>query len=161
MQADVVIVGAGHGGAQCAIALRQNGFTGTIAMIGREPEPPYERPPLSKEYLAREKEFERIYIRPPQFWGDKGETSFPWKSLDSWFITENKRWGYLPGDLDTAALVAATNRSDLWLQAAAGLGLDVTGFGDSRGTETFFDGKVFDPANPGAYLDSLAIKAMA
>ncbi len=96
-----------------------------------------------------------------KFWGDKGETSFPWKSLDSWFITENKRWGYLPGDLDTAALVAATNRSDLWLQAAAGLGLDVTGFGDSRGTETFFDGKVFDPANPGAYLDSLAIKAMA
>src|SRR5579872_199570 len=71
MQADVVIVGAGHGGAQCAIALRQNGFTGTIAMIGREPEPPYERPPLSKEYFAREKTFDRLYIRPPQFWEDK------------------------------------------------------------------------------------------
>jgi 3-phenylpropionate/trans-cinnamate dioxygenase ferredoxin reductase component len=71
MQADVVIVGAGHGGAQCAIALRQNGFTGTIAMIGREPEPPYERPPLSKEYFAREKTFDRIYIRPPQFWEEK------------------------------------------------------------------------------------------
>ncbi len=71
MQADVVIVGAGHGGAQCAIALRQNGFTGTIAMIGREPEPPYERPPLSKEYFAREKTFDRLYIRPPQFWEEK------------------------------------------------------------------------------------------
>jgi 3-phenylpropionate/trans-cinnamate dioxygenase ferredoxin reductase subunit len=71
MQADVVIVGAGHGGAQCAIALRQNGFTGSIAMIGREPEPPYERPPLSKEYFAREKTFDRLYIRPPQFWGEK------------------------------------------------------------------------------------------
>lgn len=70
-RADVVIVGAGHGGAQCAIALRQNGFEGTVAMIGREPEPPYERPPLSKEYLARDKEFERLYIRPPQFWADK------------------------------------------------------------------------------------------
>jgi 3-phenylpropionate/trans-cinnamate dioxygenase ferredoxin reductase subunit len=70
-KADVVIVGAGHGGAQCAIALRQNGFTGTIAMIGREPEPPYERPPLSKEYFAREKTFDRLYIRPPQFWGEK------------------------------------------------------------------------------------------
>jgi len=69
--ADVVIVGAGHGGAQCAIALRQHGFTGTIAMIGREPEPPYERPPLSKEYFAREKTFDRLYIRPPQFWGEK------------------------------------------------------------------------------------------
>jgi 3-phenylpropionate/trans-cinnamate dioxygenase ferredoxin reductase subunit len=70
--ADVVIVGAGHGGAQCAIALRQNGFTGTVAMIGREPEPPYERPPLSKEYFAREKTFDRLYIRPPAFWEEKG-----------------------------------------------------------------------------------------
>jgi len=71
MQADVVIVGAGHGGAQCAIALRQGGFTGSIMMFGREPEPPYERPPLSKEYFAREKTFDRLYIRPPQFWGEK------------------------------------------------------------------------------------------
>ncbi len=70
--ADVIIVGAGHGGAQCTIALRQHGFTGSIAMIGREPEPPYERPPLSKEYFAREKTFDRLYIRPPQFWGEKG-----------------------------------------------------------------------------------------
>ena len=69
--ADVVIVGAGHGGAQCAIALRQNGFTGSVVIIGREPEPPYERPPLSKEYFAREKTFDRLYIRPPQFWEDK------------------------------------------------------------------------------------------
>ena len=70
-KADVVIVGAGHGGAQCAIALRQNGFTGSVAMIGREPEPPYERPPLSKEYFAREKTFDRLYIRPPAFWEEK------------------------------------------------------------------------------------------
>ena len=70
-QADVVIVGAGHGGAQAAIALRQHGFTGSIALIGREPEIPYERPPLSKEYLAREKTFERICLRPEQFWPDK------------------------------------------------------------------------------------------
>lgn len=69
--ADVVIVGAGHAGAQAAIALRQNGFTGSVTMLGREPEPPYERPPLSKEYFAREKTFERLYIRPPQFWGEK------------------------------------------------------------------------------------------
>jgi 3-phenylpropionate/trans-cinnamate dioxygenase ferredoxin reductase subunit len=68
---DVVIVGAGHGGAQCAIALRQGGFTGSIVMIGREPEPPYERPPLSKEYFAREKTFDRLYIRPPAFWDEK------------------------------------------------------------------------------------------
>ncbi|SLK09818.1 dicamba O-demethylase ferredoxin reductase subunit DdmA [Novosphingobium mathurense] len=70
-KADVVIVGAGHGGAQCAIALRQNGFEGTITVIGREPEYPYERPPLSKEYFAREKTFDRLYIRPPTFWAEK------------------------------------------------------------------------------------------
>ncbi len=74
LAADVVIVGAGHGGAQAAIALRQNGFTGTVLMIGREPELPYERPPLSKEYLAREKTFERITIRPEAFWADKAVT---------------------------------------------------------------------------------------
>lgn len=73
-KADVVIVGAGHGGAQCAIALRQNGFTGTITVIGREPEYPYERPPLSKEYFAREKTFDRLYIRPPTFWAEKEVT---------------------------------------------------------------------------------------
>src|SRR3546814_8514013 len=69
--ADVLIVGAGHGGGAITVALRQQGFEGSVLMVGREPEPPYERPPLSKEYLAREKEFERLYIRPPQFWADK------------------------------------------------------------------------------------------
>lgn len=69
--ADVIIVGAGHGGAQAGIALRQNGFEGRVLVIGREPEIPYERPPLSKEYLAREKTFERICIRPEKFWVDK------------------------------------------------------------------------------------------
>ena len=73
-RADVVIVGAGHGGAQAAIALHQNGFAGSILLIGREPEIPYERPPLSKEYLAREKTFERICLRPEAFWGDKAIT---------------------------------------------------------------------------------------
>lgn len=68
---DIIIVGTGHAGAQAAIALRQNGHEDTITMIGREREYPYERPPLSKEYLAGEKPFERIYIRPPQFWADK------------------------------------------------------------------------------------------
>ena len=68
---DVVIVGAGHGGAQAAIALRQQGFTGSLAMIGDEPEPPYERPPLSKDYLAGDKVFERILIRPAAFWAER------------------------------------------------------------------------------------------
>lgn len=65
---DVLIVGAGHGGAQAAIALRQRKFEGSIAIIGDEPELPYERPPLSKDYLSGEKTFERILIRPASFW---------------------------------------------------------------------------------------------
>ncbi len=65
---DVLIVGAGHAGAACAIALRQGKFEGKILVVGAEPELPYERPPLSKEYLAGEKTFERIMIRPESFW---------------------------------------------------------------------------------------------
>lgn len=68
---DVLIVGGGHGGAQAAIALRQLGFAGSLAIVGAEPHPPYERPPLSKDYLAGEKEFERLLIRPLAFWAER------------------------------------------------------------------------------------------
>lgn len=68
---DVLIVGGGHAGAQCAIALRQAQFGGTIAIVGDESELPYERPPLSKDYLAGEKPFERILIRPATFWAER------------------------------------------------------------------------------------------
>ncbi len=68
---DVVIVGAGHGGAQAAIALRHRKFEGSIAIVGEEPDPPYERPPLSKEYLAGERTFERMMIRPRAFWAER------------------------------------------------------------------------------------------
>ena len=68
---DIVIVGAGHAGAQAAISLRQMGFEGTIALIGDEPDLPYERPPLSKEYFSGEKSFDRILIRPASFWQER------------------------------------------------------------------------------------------
>jgi len=74
---DVLIVGAGHGGAQAAIALRQGKFEGTVAVIGDEPELPYERPPLSKEYLAGDKSFDRILIRQPAFWEERQVTMLP------------------------------------------------------------------------------------
>ena len=67
----MIIVGTGHAGAQAAVALRQQGFTGSILMIGEESHLPYERPPLSKEYFSGEKAFERILLRPEQFWRDK------------------------------------------------------------------------------------------
>ncbi|GAO38324.1 putative oxidoreductase [Sphingomonas changbaiensis NBRC 104936] len=68
---DVLIVGSGHGGAQAAIMLRQLGFDGSVAIVGEEPELPYERPPLSKDYLAGEKGFERFLIRPERFWAER------------------------------------------------------------------------------------------
>src|SRR6195952_4800170 len=68
---DVVIVGAGHAGAQAPIALRQRKFVGAIALIGDEPDLPYERPPLSKEYMSGDKPFERILIRQEAFWGER------------------------------------------------------------------------------------------
>ena len=77
MEYDVLIVGAGHAGAQSAIALRQRGFDGTIGLLGEEPDPPYERPPLSKDYLAGGKPFERLLIRPPAFWAERAIALLP------------------------------------------------------------------------------------
>lgn len=71
MKSDVLIVGAGQGGAQTAIALRQRKYAGSITVVGAEPDFPYERPPLTKEYLAGEKPFERLLIRPHGFWHER------------------------------------------------------------------------------------------
>lgn len=68
---DVLIVGAGHAGAQAAALLRQEKFSGRIGLLGDELYPPYERPPLSKEYMAGEKPFEHILIRPESFWNER------------------------------------------------------------------------------------------
>jgi 3-phenylpropionate/trans-cinnamate dioxygenase ferredoxin reductase subunit len=65
---DVLIVGSGHGGAQTAISLRQLGFDGSIGLLSRENHPPYQRPPLSKEYLSGGLSFDRILLRPLSFW---------------------------------------------------------------------------------------------
>jgi 3-phenylpropionate/trans-cinnamate dioxygenase ferredoxin reductase subunit len=78
---DVLIVGAGHAGAQAAIALRQNKFAGSIGLLGDEPELPYERPPLSKEYLAGDKSFERLLIRNAAFWEEREVTMLAGRSV--------------------------------------------------------------------------------
>lgn len=68
---DVLIVGAGQAGAQCAISLRQGGFTGSILVVGDEPDYPYERPPLSKDYLAGKLPAARLLLRPADFWAGR------------------------------------------------------------------------------------------
>ena len=96
-----------------------------------------------------------------KFWRD--HASYPFKSHDAWFLTENIRWGMFSPDTDIKALVDQVNREDIWRAAAKDLGVAAADIpaSSSRGRETFFDGKVFDPENPKAYLDSLAIKATA
>jgi 3-phenylpropionate/trans-cinnamate dioxygenase ferredoxin reductase subunit len=68
MSETVVIVGAGHAAGQTAASLRQKGFSGRIIMIGDEDWVPYQRPPLSKAYLAGELETERLFFKPEKFW---------------------------------------------------------------------------------------------
>ncbi|MCP9828084.1 ABC transporter substrate-binding protein [Synechococcus sp. L2F] len=95
-----------------------------------------------------------------RFWADSA--SFPYKSHDKWFVTEDMRWGYLPASTDIDALVDKVNRADLWKEAAKAIGQEASiPASDSRGKETFFDGVVFDPEDPKAYLDALKIKALA
>jgi 3-phenylpropionate/trans-cinnamate dioxygenase ferredoxin reductase subunit len=67
MQEDIVIIGAGQAGAQVAQSLRQGGFEGPLRLIGDEPHPPYQRPPLSKKFLAGEIGAEGLWLRPPAF----------------------------------------------------------------------------------------------
>jgi 3-phenylpropionate/trans-cinnamate dioxygenase ferredoxin reductase subunit len=70
--ARVLIVGGGHAGAQTAIGLANNPtFTGSITIVTDEAELPYERPPLSKDYLAGAKSFERLLLRAPTFWRER------------------------------------------------------------------------------------------
>jgi len=74
---DVLIVGTGHAGAHAAISLRQQCFGGTIALLGEETGLPYERPPLSKAYLAGRKAPERLLIRTSAFWSERGIALLP------------------------------------------------------------------------------------
>lgn len=68
---DVVVVGSGHGGAHLAATLRARKFAGSIAIVTAEAELPYERPPLSKEFLSGERTFQRILLRPEAFWAQR------------------------------------------------------------------------------------------
>ena len=96
-----------------------------------------------------------------KFWA--GGVSYPFKSHDTWFVAEDIRWGKFDPSTDIKALVDKVNREDLWRDAAKALNASASDVpkSTSRGKETFFDGKVFDPANPSEYLKSLAIKRVA
>jgi len=92
-----------------------------------------------------------------KFWKDAA--SYPFKSHDLWFVTEDMRWGYFDASTDAKAMVDKVNREDMWKEAAKMIGKEADiPKSTSRGIETFFDGVKFDPENPKAYLEGLKIK---
>ena len=66
----IVVIGAGQAGASLVARLRVLGFAGKIALVGEEPVPPYQRPPLSKAYLLGEMTHERLFLRPESFYAE-------------------------------------------------------------------------------------------
>jgi len=71
-EVDFLLIGGGLAAANCAAELRKGGAEGSILLAGREPEPPYERPPLSKEYLRGEAERADAYVNPPEWYEENG-----------------------------------------------------------------------------------------
>ncbi|MBT6960768.1 MAG: FAD-dependent oxidoreductase, partial [Rhodospirillaceae bacterium] len=107
MTNSVVIVGAGEAGGQTAISLRQGGYDGTITVIGDEPYIPYERPALSKQFLAGELDMERLYLRAEAFYDERDIAL----KLDGWVdaITPGQSVAMSDGEVEPAAsIVLAT-----------------------------------------------------
>jgi 3-phenylpropionate/trans-cinnamate dioxygenase ferredoxin reductase subunit len=69
---DHLLIGGGMAGAYCASELRKRGAEGSILLVGREPEPPYERPPLTKEYLRGESKREDAHVSPASWYEENG-----------------------------------------------------------------------------------------
>jgi nitrate/nitrite transport system substrate-binding protein len=101
---------------------------------------------------------EKDFAYRMKFWADNA--SYPYKSHDIWFLTEDIRWGYLPKDTKVKEIVDQVNKEDLWKKAATALSVPASEIpsSTSRGVETFFDGVKFDPEKPQEYLNSLKIK---
>ncbi len=93
----VVIVGAGLAGARAAETLRAEGFEGRVLLLGEEPVAPYERPALSKEFLAGIRDEESLLLRKPGFWDDRGIELRPGRRVVS---------------VDETARVARTSRGE-------------------------------------------------
>ena len=64
----LVIVGAGHAAGQLVSSLAQDKYTGSVTVVGDEPHPPYQRPPLSKKFLSGDLALDRLYLKPTAFY---------------------------------------------------------------------------------------------
>src|SRR5919108_2208683 len=68
---DHLLIGGGLASANCARWLRESGADGSVLLVGREPDPPYNRPPCSKEYMQGRQEREETYFRPNEWWDEQ------------------------------------------------------------------------------------------
>lgn len=104
----VVIVGAGQAGGEAAIRLRQLGFKGEVTLIGEEPLPPYQRPPLSKKFLSGEMPEDRLLLKPAEAYAEENITLLTGKKV-VWIDRAQKK-ARLEGGREIAydALVLAT-----------------------------------------------------
>lgn len=119
----IVVVGAGQAGSSCVVKLRNAGFDGKITLIGAEPQPPYQRPPLSKAYLMGDMALERLYLRPESFYAEQGIELMLDAHVDA-IDTANKQIAVNGGMLAYDDLVLVTGSVPHRLPAAIGGALD-------------------------------------
>ena len=118
----IIVVGAGQAGASMVAKLRSAGFEGELTLIGAEPVPPYQRPPLSKKYLLGEMPAERLYLRPKQFYRDQNIALRLGQEITA--IDRDKRILILGGEtLNYDQLALTTGSVPRRLPAAIGGGL--------------------------------------
>jgi 3-phenylpropionate/trans-cinnamate dioxygenase ferredoxin reductase subunit len=117
---DILIVGGGQGGAQAAVALRQQGFEGSVAIIGEEPWLPYDRPPLSKEYLLGDKQFEQLLFRSDERWIELGVEMLTGRRIVSVDAVEHSVTDDRGQQLGYGRLIWATGGSAKRLTCAGG-----------------------------------------
>lgn len=118
----IIVIGAGQAGASCVAKLRAEGFNGSITLIGDEPVPPYQRPPLSKAYLLGDMALERLFLRPEAWYAEHGITlrlGAPVDAINAGAKTVSVGGDVLPYD----ALVLATGSTPRRLPANIGGGL--------------------------------------
>ncbi|MES1198834.1 MAG: FAD-dependent oxidoreductase [Pseudomonadota bacterium] len=120
----VIIIGAGQAGGETAQRLRQGGFEGDITLVGEEPLAPYQRPPLSKKYLAGELDADRLQLRPPEVYAQENVALLT-NTRAVWIDRANKRVRLEGGrEIPYDALVLATGARPRKLKLA---GADLSG----------------------------------
>lgn len=119
----IVVIGAGQAGSSCVAKLRNGGFDGKVTLIGAEPHPPYQRPPLSKAYLMGDMALERLFLRPRSFYEEHGIDLLLDTPVDA-IDTGNNQIAVAGGMMPYDELVLATGSVPHRLPAAIGGALD-------------------------------------